>query len=297
METIFMTGGTGFIGAKVLERLRTCQGARVYALTRKKKTDIGNVKYVEGDMSDGEALQRLMEEYRPTVLCHLAWDLNGESRDNVAQEKQWALWSTELVKLFLRAGGKHIISSGTCFEYDVFQNKLLGESMPLCPHSAYGEAKAELCQETQKLCNQYEARFVWGRIFYVYGAGEARGKLLTSVKNALLQGKRFVSNTPEFIVDYIHVDDVAEILARCIFDHSIRGILNICSGKGVKIRDLVLMMARLLDKEDSVDFARNPEQMHIVGDNSRLRSMGYQYKYELSSGLAAYLTGAYCEKD
>ena len=297
MEIVLLTGGTGFIGSKVVRRLMGVSGLRVYVLSRYPRKDDGNVSYIEGDITNIGMLKHQIAKYHPTILCHLAWNVEGDSRDNTPQEQCWKNWSIALARQFLEAGGKHIVSSGTCFEYDVFQNCLLEESMRTDPHTAYGAAKVDVCSAMQELCRQYGARFVWGRIFYAYGPGEAKRKLLTSLKTTLLSGERFVSKTPEFVVDYIHVEDVAAILVKCITDVSVAGILNICSGQGVRIRDLVLRMAYLFKKEDYVNFSSNGARMFVVGDNKRLRALGYKYQYDLPSGIATYASGGRCEKN
>ncbi len=62
----------------------------------------------------------------------------------------------------------------------------------------------------------------WGRVFFLYGPGEAPGRLVASVARALLAGERAATGDGTQIRDFLHVDDVAGAFAA-LLDSDVTG--------------------------------------------------------------------------
>ena len=299
---VFITGGTGFIGKEIIETLNDKQNNassggggdryKFYALTRQLLDDLSNICYIQGDISDVELLERTFKEIKPEYLLHLAWDVKDLNYAHSPQNEDWVIWSKNLLKLFLKYGGKHVIVSGTCFEYDLFTNKPHKESEEENPSTPYGKAKLKVCRIFKELCTKYNARLVWGRIFYPYGRGESERKLVSAAKNAFNKNQNFLCKSPESINDYINVRDVAKIFKCFLINENANGIYNVGTGEGYKIRDIILNIAEILGKKHLLKFGDSSAQ-YVVADTRKLRSVYTEDFLPLKEGLQYVKEGMY----
>ncbi len=287
MKTILITGGTGFIGRPTVEILAQQTTYELYLLTRKTYTDHGRIHYMKGSIQDEALLQAFFAEHHPETLLHLAWNVKAEAYASSAENQEWIAWSQKLVERFLQNGGHTIIGAGTCFEYDLTGCQTLYENSPCRPATFYGKCKLETYRRIKTLAQNYQARFVWGRIFYPYGRGEEKRKLFSHVIETLKNRQNFLVKTPEDIVDYIHVKDVARLFAAFIENPDLHGVQNVCTGKGTKIKTILQMIAEAMQAENSIVWQQNPAAKTIVGHlNECLRPLLH---YDLPTGIQAML--------
>ncbi len=287
MRKFFVTGGTGFIGretVKKLENLGVC-----YILTRQKKESTENCIYLEGSINDTDFLKDIFEKIRPTDLVHLAWDVKAADFAMSPINARWAKCSTELVRMFLESGGRTVIASGTCFEYDLSERKIFTEKSTCWPTTFYGMAKLLTCERLAELCKKYGARFVWGRIFYPYGPGEEKRKFITSVIETLKSGEIVTCRTPRNEVDYIHVEDVAGMFYTLVKNEEAIGIYNICTGESVRIEKMLSILEDMLGTKNHTVYENQDTVSCTVGDNSKIIGLGYRMRYTMQDGLKTYL--------
>ena len=142
---------------------------------------------------------------RPDVLVHLAWDTtHGEFWTSAANEL-WLESSKTLLRKFFDDGGRHAVIAGTCAEYDwtVGGQVFNEESSPIRPASIYGVAKVRLHEYAIALAEDYGASIGWARIFFPYGPGEDRRKLISSTALSLLSNRPACVRSGSLIRDYI----------------------------------------------------------------------------------------------
>lgn len=283
MKKIFVTGGTGFIGKNIVEVLM--KHYQVFVLTRRHTENFGNVKFLQGEISDSGLLETFMAEMKPDILMHLAWNVADGGYAQSAENNDWVLWSGCLVDCFLKHGGRTVVGAGTCFEYDATSREPLREDSPCNPMTVYGKAKLQTYHLLEEKCGEANARFVWGRIFYPYGVGEEQRKLFSSVILNLKDGRPFYCRAADHIIDYIHVKDVAGLFLKFIENDDMEGIFNVGSGKGYKIEDLIITIAKQLDKEELVHLKNADNHISIISDNEKIKKLHYEFQYDIEEGL------------
>lgn len=144
-----------------------------------------------------------------------------------------------------------------------------------------------------KLAEAYGASYCEARIFSVYGKYERAERLVPMVIGRLSKGEKVTIDRGDFVRDYLFAEDVADAVCHCL-ENRAEGVYNISSGEPVAIREIVLRAADLLGRRRLVEFCPDAEkegrESHlIVGDNSKIRELGFKPRFSLEEGIAETL--------
>ncbi len=260
-----VTGSTGFIGRHLVPFLRA-DGHVVYTAGFDPATFLG---------------------CEPDVCVHLAWRGyagSGGADENIASVQ----FGLEMLRRLHAHGCRRFVGIGTCFEYAP-ANERLSEDAPLAPSGTnqfYSRCKLLFSEIAENYCASVGMSFAWARIFNCYGPGEAPERLIPSVMRAAEAGEVVQLTGGDQVRDYLHVADVASALAA-IASSDITGAVNVCSGVGTRVEQI----ARLAAPDAVLSLGAKPyrkdDPMYLVGQNARLRSLGWQPRYSLAEGLAS----------
>jgi nucleoside-diphosphate-sugar epimerase len=104
----------------------------------------------------------------------------------------------------------------------------------------------------------------------------------------LREGKEFHASNGTQVRDYLHVDDVAAGFLTLATGRA-SGDFNICSGEPVQVRTILQLIANELGRPQCLRLGalapRRWDPAFICGDSGRLRSLGWQPRYTLESGI------------
>ncbi len=169
----------------------------------------------------------------------------------------------------------------------------LTESAPCRPATLYGAAKDGLRRVLTGYAASTGLSLAWGRLFYLYGPGEAPGRLVGDAARALLAGHKFATSEGRQRRDFLHVADAGEAFAA-LLDSSVEGPVNIGSGAAVPVRAILETLGRLTDRPELIDFGARPlpptEPACIEADIRRLvEDVGFRPRLSLDEGLRATL--------
>ena len=220
---IFLTGGTGFIGKRLLQHLleRMADGDRLYFLARSDPGGLpANVTVLEGDLQGIESFARELGECE--YVFHLAG--NATFGDGDVYEQVNTLPTKRMVDIAKGGGNlKNFVFTSTIGAYDRHPSDrcdapLGAESTPH-PRSDYGRSKLECERSIQ--ASGIPATIV--RPTWVYGPG-MRPKSHINVFIDMVS-KRALPSRINFPgrVSLIHVDDLAHALANCIGNDAVVG--------------------------------------------------------------------------
>jgi nucleoside-diphosphate-sugar epimerase len=290
---VLVTGASGFIGLPLLERLAGSE-AEVHALcTRAPPRQPDGVRWHVLDLSDGAALESLIEEIAPERLVHLAWCTEHGRFWHADENLAWVERSLRLLRAFVCHGGQRAVMLGTCAEYDWSRaDGPLGEAdSPLAPSSLYGVAKDALRRVAAAYAEQEGVELAWGRLFHLYGPREDHRRLVPSIACPLLAGEPVATGHGTQIRDFMHVEDVADAIAA-LLDSPVVGDVNIASGVGVTVAQVVDRIVELTGGSQlirkGVLASRPGEPRKLLADVTRLREeVDFQPGRTLSEGLAA----------
>ena len=189
---IALTGGTGFVGKAVLAFAKQ-RRIRVRALTRRPQKDSPYISWVEGSLSDREALKRLCDG--TSAVLHIAGVVNAPDRKGF--EDGNVAGTLAVVDAAKSAGIPRFIHVSS----------LAAREPGL---SAYGSSKAK----AEKIVAASGLDWTMVRPPAIYGPGDA--EMLDLFKMA---GRGFILLPPEGRLSLLHVGDLARLLLNLIPAH------------------------------------------------------------------------------
>ena len=290
MKNVLITGAGGFIGSHCLEALLE-KGFSVHAVSARGRRNNyrEQVEWHHADLHNAEHVLRLIASVKPEYLLHLAWDVTHGIYWRSLENLRWVKTSLNLLQAFVDGGGRRALLVGSCAEYDWNYGYCTEELTPVQPGTLYGVCKDALHRVAAAAACEKEVSLAWARLFFLFGPGENRDRLVPSVINSLLQGEEALCTHGEQIRDYIYVKDAASALAA-LLDSEVEGAVNIASGRPVVLKDLINMAAELTGRPDLVRLgaiAVEPDDQQLLLANTRRlnEEVGWYPRYDLKQGL------------
>lgn len=230
MSRVIVTGATGFIGSAVVRRL-TQDGHKVIPF--------------KGDLLKPGAVD--LSSARTTHCIHTAWYTNHDDYLTSDTNRDWTEASLRLADAFFGAAGQRFVGIGTCLEYDVANasGPCSEDETPLRPQTPYGRWKLELFEELKGR----GVNFSWARVFFVYGPGDRRGRLIPHMIERFSVGKGAGPTYGALRRDYIHVDDLASQLVRIALS-DVRGAVNTGTGLAPTLSEIFTAGAQAFRRPD-----------------------------------------------
>jgi len=287
---VAVTGATGFIGRYVTNALLK-KGYDVLLVGRSTDLQHRGLPFVQLDLLE-ERNHNWISDHNPSHLLHLAWYTKHGDYWASPLNIRWCHSTINLVHAFAIQGGKRIVVSGSCAEYDWSFGYCNEVKTPSNPSSLYGISKDCARRMSEKICNIHNVSLAWGRIFLPFGPGENPKRLIPSITRAL------IGSDPPFPIcvcqwrDFLPVETVADgFLFLLEKDHP--GIFNICSGRPVQLSEIIKRIAFTLNKSADTlmlkaDFS-NSYDSFLLGDNRSITMHGWHPEYDLWHSLSVYV--------
>ena len=169
---IFVTGGAGFIGKHFVARL--VQGGHEVCLLSRRLQDEG-------------AWREEVRTFSPEAVAHLAWEGIPDASEELAKKN--LEMSLGLIKIAGEMGCTTFLGIGSSLEYGGLQGKV-SEDMTGTPPNPLYRAKAELYKEGKEKAKLLGIKFIWARLFYVYGPGQREGSLIPHLISTFKKGEK-----------------------------------------------------------------------------------------------------------
>ena len=275
---VFITGASGFIGRYVVTELLK-KKINVISLSRRKKyfkkRKIVKVFNFDIDKANIDFDKNFNYQIKENdVFLHLAWQGLPNHNSNVHLKKNLKYQKRFLAKV-IKKKFKRVIITGTCAEVGK-KDGPYHANIKTKPLNCYGKAKDLL---RKWLFNKYKnnKNIIWLRIFYVYGDGQHRDSLYSSLKSALKKGKRvYKMSGGDQKRDFIKVEQVAKQICKIITTNKKMNnrIMNICSGRSTKVKIFVKSIIKKSNKKINLFLGyypyNNKESMDFWGIRTKL---------------------------
>jgi UDP-glucose 4-epimerase len=309
---VLITGGAGYIGGTVT-RLLLSGGHTVTVydnLCHSKRSAIADgAAFIEGDLADGELLQKTLKVGRFDGVMHFAALIEaGESmqRPEIYFRNNTASTLT-LLESMLATGHDKLVFSSTAACYGEPETTPILEDAKLQPTNAYGESKLLVEHMLRWMNSQRGLRYASLRYFNVAGAVEGYGEahepeshlipLILDValgrrKNIKIFGRDYPTKDGTCVRDYIHVQDLAEahLLALGALEEKSRVIYNIGNGQGFSVLEVIDSVQRVTGREIPVEeHERRPgDPAVLVASSEKIKSeLGWKPKFSELDAIVA----------
>ena len=294
-KRVVVTGGAGFLGRVVVEKLHARGAAEVF-VPRSQTYDLRQL----------DAILRMLADARPNLIIHLAARVGGIGANRAHPAEFFydnVLMSMPLLHEAWQAGVEKFVAIGTVCAYPKFtpvpfREDDLWNGYPEDTNAPYGLAKKMLLVQSQAYRQQYNFNSIFLLPVNLYGPGDNFDSVSSHVIPALirkcLEAKAREDRTLVAWGDgsptreFLYVEDAAEgiLLAAERYDNS--QPVNLGSAFEISIRDLLETIARLAGYTAQItwDTTQPNGQPRRKLDTSRAKALfGFEARTPFEEGL------------
>jgi nucleoside-diphosphate-sugar epimerase len=286
---VFVVGGTGFIGYRLV-RLLVARGETVTCMDSCPEAhsfaDLGpKVSSIRGDVAQFDDVMSAMSAANPERVVNLAYLIGSNHAPHLAMRIN-VLGTDNCFEAARLLGIKHTVYAGSFApngKQSNYGNRAVTEDDPV--HGEYQYARHKIMNEWQALdyTEKFGMRITGIRCAYVTGPDKARGSVdHVQCITEPARGNAITLPFKDAMVCAIHVDDMAEVFARVLMAERPAHRIYNSGGASIslgEISDIVrsyLPDARISFQRESGAKATNSAYLL---DNSRLLSeFGLQYR-------------------
>lgn len=311
MRQVLVTGGAGFIGSHLVDRLLSENDWRVTAVDdfndfyspeikrRNVQRQLQNPAFmlVEADIRDKAALAQVFANSKFDCIVHLA--ARAGVRPSLSEPQLYVETNVNGTMNLLELARQHkvpqFVFGSSSSVYGVNEKVPFSESDPIFnPISPYAATKAAgelLCHTYSHL---YGLRCICLRFFTVYGARQRPDLAIHKFAQLISDGKPIpVFGDGTTRRDYTYIDDIlAGVRAAIDYDKTNYEVINLGESRTVELRELIGLLEKELDLRAVIE--RQPMQPGDVpqtfADISRARELlGYNPQTQIEDGLRLFV--------
>lgn len=232
---VLITGGNGYIGKHVATYAKQLVNVVV--------SDIRSISNREHHFIEMDLLKKCEDENlyevlgKPDCIIHLAWR-NGFNH-NASSHLSDLSYHYNFLKNMIDSGCRSISVMGSMHEIGYFEGEVKSDT-PCNPMSLYGIAKNALRQALINYCDNKDVSLKWLRAFYIIGDDKNNNSIFTKILKLSELGQKdfpFTSGVNKY--DFLDINLLAEYITKAAIQKDVSGIINICSGKPVSLKEKV----------------------------------------------------------
>jgi len=293
-QRVTVTGGAGFLGRFVIEKLKACDAeifvprSRAYNLIE--KSDI----------------IRMLNDSQPDLVIHLAAVVGGIGHNQKNPGKFFydnLMMGTQLIEQSRLHGVKKFVATGTVCAYPKFtpvpfKEDDLWNGYPEETNAPYGLAKKMMLVQSQAYRDQYGFNSIFILPANLYGPGDNFDLETSHVIPALIRkcvearrnGAGFIEvwGSGSASREFLYGEDCAEGIVKAAALYNEREPVNLGNGREVVIKDLVEIIARLTGFEGEIRWQSDKpdgQPRRQLDTRRAFERFGFQAQTSLEQGL------------
>jgi UDP-glucose 4-epimerase len=304
--TFLITGGAGFIGSWLAERLAK-EGNQVVCIDNfssyydpniKRKNiepslKTGNARMVEGDICDYPLLENAVKESGADCIFHLAAQPGiRASVENPQKAYEVNIGGTlSVLRCARKLGVKKVVNASSSSVIGKIGYMPIDEKHPTVPISPYGVSKLSAEHFCRVFSELYGMNIVSLRYFTVYGP-RMRPDLAISIFTKKMMGGEPIEvfGDGRQTRDFTFVDDAVD--ATILASRKGAGVYNIGGGNNIVLNDVIRKLEALTGSKTRIKHTA-PMQGDVsdtLADNRKARKeLGWNPRTKIDDGLKAYV--------
>ncbi len=296
MKKIVVTGGAGFIGSAVIDKLQR-EGNEIFVIDNlsfgdRRFIDVADDHFYQTDILNKAEIDQIIDSIKPEIIIHLAavhfipyCNQHPYESSNIN-----ILGTTHILDAAKRNKVKQFFFASTAAVYPIY-DEAVNESHPTGPMDIYGLSKLV----GEHLCNEFHLQTniptVVCRFFNAFGPNETNPHLIPEIQKQVNSGLRKIqlgNLTPKR--DFIHTSDMANAV-HVLLSKINSGIHTFNLGRGIEyaVTEIVDSFSRQIGQKIEIEVdpsrVRKVERMHLLADVSKLKNIGWQPLVDIDGGI------------
>ncbi len=309
-KRFLVTGGAGFIGSHLVDRLLAQNPARVVVIdnfdefysSQIKRANISNhlnnqaYRLIEADIRDYAALKQIFSDQHFDAIIHLA--AKAGVRPSVSDPRTYTEvninGTMNLLDLAGRNGIRKFVFGSSSSVYGPHAAPPFKEDAPLAPISPYAATKASGEMLAHSHSHLHEMQIVCLRFFTVYGARQRPDLAIHKFARLISsQSPIPVYGDGEAERDFTYIDDIMQgVMAAIKYDATPFEIINLGESQTITVNRLIELLEEALGQKAIIE--RRPPQPGDMprthADISKAKSLlGYQPATPIESGIRKFV--------
>lgn len=301
MKRILFLGGAGFLGSNIIKTTLQRGSAKVFVLepsfANVSRLDGVDVQIYRGELSDIDFVQSIIEANQIDTVVHLvATIIPGSTFEDYKREYKHVIFPT--IELMQICAQRHIrfvyFSSGGTVYGNRTDMTPFKETDAMAPISYYGWSKQMMENSILYVHRTTGLKYLIVRPSNPYGHGQnihAKQGLVAVALGKILAGEPItVWGDGSNVRDYIYIDDLCEAVVQLLEKEVCNTTINIGSGQGASINDIIHVLKEVVNEEVKVDYqpARSVDVSHMILDTTRLQQYVNLKITPLREGIEAF---------
>ena len=306
LSEILVTGGAGFIGSHIVDRLLE-EGVKVRVLDNLSTGEKKNLaqhqhkksfQFIEGDTRNFELVKKAVKGVDAVVHEAALVSVTLSVEDPLLSNEINVKGTLNLLKASADAHVKRFVLASSCAVYGDTETLPNHEKLAPKPLAPYAVDKMASEYYAKVFCDVYGLETVSLRYFNVYGPRQKYSPysgVISIIINQLLENKPpTIYGDGEQTRDFVNVKDVVEANMLALSKQEAVGeVFNVGTGEPITIGKLTETVQKIMDKTNLKPVHAEPRRgdiRHSYGDITKARkNLGYEPQVQLETGLSELL--------
>lgn len=289
LHSVFITGGTGFIGQNLVCRL-TSTGHLVHVLLRPESdcSLFAEQQNVFLHFYDGtvDSVTAAFTASKPDTVFHLATRYHAHHTPDQLEDMIQANISlgVHVLEAMVEAKVGLLVNAGSAWQNYRDQD--------YCPVNLYAAMKQALEDLMAYYVDAQGLRAVTLRFFDTYGPDDPRRKLIPLLIRTLRHGSSLDMSTGEQKIDLLYIDDAIDAFLRAAsFAREMpvprHDVFSLATGERLTVKEIVTLLTRLSNADVKVNWGTVPKRERDVMEpwTGGKQLPGWAPKISLEDGL------------
>ncbi|MBA7494021.1 GDP-L-fucose synthase [subsurface metagenome] len=294
-KRVLVTGGAGFLGSHLVEKLRNCCCQNIFVPRSK-----------DYDLVEMEAVKRVYQDSRPDIVIHLAGRVGGIGANRAHPGKFFydnLMMGVQMMEAGRQFDIEKFVALGTVCAYPKFtpvpfKEENLWNGYPEETNAPYGLAKKMLLVQAQAYRQQYGFNAVYLLPVNLYGprdnfdlkSSHVIPALIKKCVDAVQSGDDHIVvwGTGKVSREFLYVEDAAEAILLATERYNKPDPVNIGAGFEITIKDLVELVARLAGFKGRIIWDKskpNGQPRRMLDALKAEKELGFKAKTDFKEGL------------